>query len=44
MNFHMFILKSLFQILSDKSLLEKHSLTMDVLAQLLAIMGTEIQK
>jgi len=35
MNFHMFILRSLFQILSDKSLLEKHSLTLDVLAQLL---------
>lgn len=35
MNFHMIILKSLFQILDDKSLSEKHPLTLDVLTQLL---------
>lgn len=44
MNFQMIILKILFQILGDKSLEEKHSLTLDVLAQLLDIMGIELQK
>ena len=39
MNFNMIILKVLFQILADKSLEEKHPLTLDVLAQLMDIMG-----
>lgn len=44
MNFNMIILKVLFQILGDQSLEEKHSLTLDVLAQLLDIMGAELQR
>lgn len=44
MNFNMIILKVLFQILGDQSLEEKHPLTLDVLAQLLDIMGPELQR
>ena len=40
MNFHMLVLKILFQILADKSLEEKHTLTLDVLAQIMDIMGS----
>ena len=39
MHFHMIVLKVLFQILTDKSLEEKHTLTLDVLAQIIDIMG-----
>jgi hypothetical protein len=40
----MIILKSLFQILNDKSLSEKHGLTLDILNQMFAGMGSELQK
>jgi hypothetical protein len=40
----MIILKSLFQILNDNSLAEKHSLTLDILNQMFAGMGGELQK
>lgn len=35
----MIILKSLFQIMNDKSLSEKHLLTLDILNQLFDMMG-----
>jgi hypothetical protein len=40
----MIILRSLFQILNDKSLSEKHLLTLDVLNQMFNGMGGELQK
>jgi hypothetical protein len=39
-NFHMIILRALFLILDDISLQEKHSLTLDVLTQLLELIGS----
>jgi len=38
-NFNMVILKNLFDILCDLSLGEKHQLTIDILAQVLEMMG-----
>lgn len=40
----MIILRSLFQILNDKSLSEKHILTLDILNQMFAGMGSELQR
>lgn len=42
-NFNMVILKNLFDILCDVSLSEKHQLTIDILIQVLEMMGDEIQ-
>jgi len=38
-NFNMVILKNLFDILCDLSLGEKHQLTIDILSQVLEMMG-----
>lgn len=38
-NFNMVILKNLFDILCDLSLSEKHQLTIDILSQVLEMMG-----